>query len=250
MENTDAQKIKLQKFKAMGIPVPMDKSGLEQPVVNVKDPKMLQRIQEIRSGAKKGEFKEILSNGKNNQAFQPLPEPKQKKNPNSQTNESALPPMQNFSPMGKSSELDLAASLFDDTPSYSAPVQRGQGQRIMESEAPEPPSSDVLNNFRARMQAKATTAGFSQAGGFGFQDQGEQAYNNNQNALTSMVESVATEVAKKVAAQTIKSVLDEYLSKKGNLNEGVQNTYKKVKDDIVLIEGKYYKLVPVKLKGK
>ena len=48
----------------------------------------------------------------------------------------------------------------------------------------------------------------------------------------------------------IKTVLDEYLSKRTNLNEGAKNTYKKVKDDIVLIEGKYYKLVPVKVKSK
>lgn len=254
MENKDPQKAKLDRFKAMGIPVPMEKPAFDHPVVNVKDPKMLQRIQEIRSGAKKGEFNTILSTGDKNPAFKPLPEPKAKGNQKSGQQTTKAPQLESFAPAKTSSELSLAASLFDDIPStpMAIPAQRGQGSRITESAAnTDSTGSDFLSDIRSRIQAKASSGGFqmpAQTSGFGFREETPQM--QNEGAIQSMVQSIASEVAKKVAAETIKTVLDEYLSKRTNLNEGAKNTYKKVKDDIVLIEGKYYKLVPVKVKSK
>lgn len=255
MENKDPQQAKLEKFKALGIPIPMDKSGLEQPVVNVKDPKMLQRIQEIRSGAKKSEFNTILSTGDKNPAFKPLPEPKVKNNPKTGQQTMKAPQLESFAPANSADEIALAASLFDESPSAPAarPIQRGQGSRIMESSNNDSMGSDFLSDLRSRIQSKASSSGFQtaqQSTGFGFREQEPTMQSEGVNGLQTMVQTLATEVAKKVAADTIKTVLDEYLSKRTNLNEGVKNTYKKVKDDIVLIEGKYYKLVPVKVKSK
>lgn len=253
MENNNPQKAKIEKFKAMGIPIPMEKPAFEQPVVNVKDPKMLQRIQEIRSGAKKGEFNTILSTGDKNPAFKPLPEPKTKGNQKSGQQTAKAPQLESFAPAKTSSELSFAASLFDDiTSTPTAPAPRGQGSRIMESTATnDSTGSDFLSDIRSRIQAKASSGGFqmpTQTSGFGFREEASQV--QSEGAIQSMVQSIASEVAKKVAAETIKTVLDEYLSKRTSLNEGTKNTYKKVKDDIVLIEGKYYKLVPVKVKSK
>lgn len=255
MENKDPQQAKLERFRSMGIPVPMEKPAFEQPVVNVRDPKMLQRIQEIRSGAKKGEFNTILSTGDKNAGFKPLPEPKIKGKPKSGELTTKAPQLESFAPATSASELALAASLFDDAPSAApvAPSQRGVGSRIMESTNNDSNGSDFLSDLRSRIQSKASTGGFqtpAQTSGFGFREQAPKIQAESMSGLETIVQSIATDVAKKVASETIKTVLDEYLSKRTNLNEGVQNTYKKVKDDIVLIEGKYYKLVPVKVKSK
>jgi hypothetical protein len=252
MEN-NIQKAKLEKFKAMGIPVPMEKPAFEQPIVNVKDPKMLARIQEIKSGAKKGEFKSIITSAKEDKNFKPLPEPKVRSNPKAPQAKQDAPRLEGFAPAASSSELALAESLFDDTPVFKPQINRGSGQRLVESEGVDNMGSNFLSDFRARLQAKASTAGFAQnsnAAGFGFREQVEQNNSFDLNEVQEIAKSVASDVAKKVAAETLKTVLDGYLSEKGSLNENQKNTFKKVKDDIVLIEGKYYRLVPVKVKTK
>lgn len=250
MDNNDPQKAKIEKFISMGIPIPMEKPTFEQPVVNVKDPKMLQRIQEIKNGAKRGEFNEILSTGEKNPTFKPIPEPKK-------VGQQVVkaPQLESFAPAQSINELALAATLFEDGPSARpvAPVQRGQGSRIAEAPIEDETGKVFLEDIHSRIRAKASSGTFqmpTQTSGFGFREESSKLLNENVNGMQVMVENIATNVAKKVATETIKTVLDEYLSKKLNLNEGVKNTYKKIKDDIVLIEGKYYKLVPVKLKPK
>ena len=54
-------------------------------------------------------------------------------------------------------------------------------------------------------------------------------------------------ICKKIAEETIKEVLDQYLSKKTKLNE---NTFQRVKEDVIKIGDKYYKLTPVTIKQK
>lgn len=247
MENKEVQKAKLEKFKAMGIPVPMEKPAFDQPVINVKDPKMLSRINEIRSGAKKNEFKEILSTGTPNQGFQPLPDTKAKKNPNAPAPSVKAPSLSNFSPVGGSSELALAESLFDDTPPVPQAPVRSSGNRMQESASVDATGTDFLKDFRSRLKSKASSGGFTQqnVANSNFQNESE-----NPNALKSMVEAVAADVAKKVASETLKSVLNEYLSNRQEFAENTENTFKRIKDDIVLIEGRYFKLVPVKVKTK
>lgn len=252
MEN-NIQKSKIEKFRAMGIPIPMEKPAFEQPVVNVKDPKMLQRINEIKNGAKKGEFKSIISTTKEDKNFKPLPEPKIKGNPKAPQAQREVPKLQGFSPAASSSELALAESLFDDTPVMAPKTNYGSGQRLLEAENPDSMGSNFLNDFRARLQAKASSSGVattSNSSSFGFKEQYSPNNSMDLNEVQTIAQSVASEVAKKVATETIKTVLDGYLSQKTNLNENQKNTFKKVKDDIVLIEGKYYKLVPVKVKSK
>lgn len=255
MDNNNPQKAKLERFKAMGIPVPMEKPNLDQPIVNVKDPKMLARIQEIKNGAKKGEFNAIISSSNKNPNFNPLPEPKTKTPGKQDSNKIAPPKLDSFSPAVNSPELALAQSLFEDTPKTYAPTSapNRSGQRIVESQNSDSMGTDFLSDFRAKMQAKAANGGIRTAknsSGFGFREQQQEKQHQQVNEIQSLVESVASQVAKKVAADTIKTVLDEYLSKRASLNESQNNTYKKVKDDIVMIEGKYYKLVPVKVKSK
>jgi hypothetical protein len=245
MENSDIKKQKEERFRAMGIPIPMEKSQFEQPVVNVKDPKMLARIQEIKNGSKKGEFNELLSAG-NEKAFKPLPEPKRKNNKQPSA-ESKAPALESFAPKSAGGDLDIYEKLFSGE-STSVPASRsGSGQRIQEEVNNDVNGTDFLNNFRQKLQAKAAANGIpATSSGFGIKTQMEQPSINLQE-IESKIYQISSEVAKKIAQETIKEVLDQYLSKKTNLNE---NTFQKVKEDVIKIGDKYYKLTPVTIKQK
>lgn len=242
-------KQKQERFKALGIPMPMEKPNLDQPIVNVKDPKMLQRIQEIKNGAKKQEFNEILTVG-DNKGFKPLPEPKKKSNPNIKNQNVSAPTLENFAPSKESNELDIYDKLFSADPSvaptlFKTPSQY-TGQRIVQEDVSfDSTGSDFLSNFRQKLQAKAMSNGNSlNSSGFGFTN---PKPNDNIHEIEEKIYKISSEVAKKISEETIKNVLDEYLSKKKNLQE---NTFVKVKDDIIKIDNKYYKLTPVTIKKK
>lgn len=251
MEN-DIIKQKQERFRAMGIPIPMEKPAFEQPVVNVKDPKMLDRINQIKNGAKKGEINTLLTAGEKN-AFKPIPEPK-KRNQQSITQENRAPQIENFNPAPKNREAELLEKMFSGESDVDRSGQmqtRNPGERITESVNHDLTGTDFLRDFRSRMQSKVNSTGVSPNNkGFGFKESNSNAQAFNIEEIESKIESISSDVAKKVALDTIKTVLGEYLSKKTGLNENAGNTFQKVKDDIVKIEGKYYKLVPVKVKSK
>jgi len=245
MENSDIKKQKEERFRSMGIPIPMDKSHLEQPIVNVKDPKMLARIQEIKNGAKKGEFNELLSTG-NEKGFKPLPEPKRKNN-RQPSSETKAPALESFAPKSAGGDLDIYEKLFSGEGTSTSSPKTSSGQRLQEEVNTDLNGTDFLNNFRQKLQAKAASNGIPASNsGFGIKTQYEQP-KIDLNEIESKIYQISSEVAKKIAQETIKEVLDKYLSKKTNLNE---NTFTKVKDDIIKIGDKYYKLTPVKLKDK
>ena len=250
MESNESIKQKQERFKALGIPIPIEKPAFDQPITNVKDPKMLQRIQEIKNGAKKGEFNELLSVG-DKKGFQPLPEPK-KKNNKQPSSETKAPALESFSPVKSSGgDLDIYEKLFSGE-SASAPAPRGgSGQRINEDINTDSTGSDFLSNFRQKLQAKAMSNGVStqpssNSSGFGFKTQYETPQISS-DEIESKIYEISSQVAKKIAEETIKEVLDQYLSKKTKLNE---NTFQRVKEDVIKIGDKYYKLTPVTIKQK
>lgn len=245
MEQNNLLKQKQERFKALGIPIPMEKPAFDQPVVNVKDPNMLKRIQEIKNGAKKNEFNEILSVG-DKKGFQPIPEPKRKNNNSVINSASKAPALESFSPSNSSigGDLSIYDKLFSGE-SVAAP-SKSSGPRLQEEVNYDTTGTDFLNNFRQKLQAKAASVGVpTQTSGFGLKSQYEQP-SVNLNEIENKIYQISSEVSKKIAQETIKQVLDEYLSKKTNLQE---NTYQKIKDDIIKIDGKYYKLMPVKVKN-
>ena len=251
MEPNDSIKQKQERFKALGIPMPIEKPAFDQPVTNVKDPKMLQRIQEIKSGAKKGEFNEMLSVG-DKKGFQPLPEPKKKNNNKQPSSDVKAPALESFSPVKSSGgDLDIYEKLFSGEGASSVSTSKGgPGQRIQEDVHIDTTGSDFLNNFRQKLQAKAITNGVSTQpstnSGFGFKTQYETPQ-VNADEIESKIYEISSQVAKKIAQETIKEVLDQYLSKKANLNE---NTFQRIKEDVIKIGDKYYKLTPVTVKPK
>jgi hypothetical protein len=245
MEKDDIIKQRQDRFKSLGIPVPIEKPAFDQPVTNVKDPKMLQRIQEIKSGAKKGEFNEILTVGEK-KGFKPLPEPKKRTANKAENLDTKAPALENFTPKTSGGDLDIYDKLFSaETPSI--PTSKGNGQRLQEEIQFDNNGTDFLNNFRQKLQARAISNSNSVPNsGFGIKTQYDQSKIDLQE-IEGKIYQISSEVAKKIAQETIDQVLNQYLSKKTNLSE---NTFKKVKDDIIKIGDKYYKITPVTLKSK
>lgn len=248
----DIIKQKQEKFKSMGIPIPMDKTAFEQPIVNVKDPKMLERINQIKNGAKKNEFNTLLTAGEK-KSFKPIPEVK-KRNSQSVVQENKSAQLESFAHAPKNPEAELLERMFSGESSVDRPMQspnRSQTERIVESANQDSNGSDFLRDFRSRIQSKVNSTGVSaNSHGFGFKESQKSNHSINIEEIETKIQSISSDVAKKVALETVETVLTEYLSKKSRLNENSQNTFQKVKDDIVKIEGKYYKLVPVKVKSK
>jgi hypothetical protein len=246
MDKDDIIKQRQDRFKSLGIPVPIEKPNLDQPITNVKDPKMLQRIQEIKNGAKKGEFNELLSVGEK-KGFKPLPEPKKRMANKSENTDVKAPALENFSPISNSNEMDMYEKLFSadvPTPTYN---RGSNGPRLQEEVQYDNNGTDFLNDFRQKLQARAITNSSSNSNSsFGIKTQYEQPKIDLQE-IESKIYQISSEVAKKIAQETIDQVLNQYLSKKTNLSE---NTFKKVKDDIIKIGDKYYKITPVTLKTK
>jgi hypothetical protein len=250
MENNDIIKQRQDRFKHLGIPVPIEKPAFDQAVVNVKDPKMLQRINEIKNGAKKGEFNEMLHVG-DKKGFQPLPEPKKNTNNRQSNSETKAPALESFAPIKSSGgDLDMFDKLFSaETPSIpTSKVNRNQ--IIQEDINTDTTGSDFLNNFRQKLQAKAMSGGANipavNNSGFGFKTQNENVGANIQE-IEQKIYEISSTVSKKIAQETIEKVLNEYLSKKTNSNE---NTFQRINENVIKIGEKYYKLTPVTVKQK
>lgn len=250
MENNDILKQRQDRFKNLGIPVPIEKPAFDQPVVNVKDPKMLQRINEIKNGAKKGEFNEILHVG-DKKGFQPLPEPKKRTSNRQSDSETKAPALESFAPIKSSGgDLDMFDKLFSaETPSIPS-AKFNRNQIIQEETNTDATGSQFLNNFRQKLQAKAMGGSSniqnSSNSGFGFKTPNENSGLNFQE-IEQKIYEISSMVSKKIAQETIEQVLNEYLSKKTNSNE---NTFQRINENVIKIGEKYYKLTPVIIKQK
>ena len=246
----DILKQKQERFRSLGIPIPMEKQNLDQAVVNVKDPNMLKRIQEIKNGAKKGEFNELLSAGNKN-AFQAIPENKKRSNNKlSEANNSKPRLENNLSQSPVSNDLDMMDKLFSGEVSTPPISRNGINSRLNEEINTDTNGSDFLNNFKQKLQAKAlsnTSAPNPLNSSFGFKNKIENP-EFDISQIENKIYEISSKVAKQISEETIKEVLDRYLSKKGNLQE---NTFQKTpKEDIIKIGDKYFKLTPVKIKSK
>ena len=80
-EKTTTKEDKLKKFKEMGIPVPMTKVKMPLSSNRAGTTPMHKILEQIKNGAKKGEFDSILKKKDNTNNFKPLPVSKQKKDP-------------------------------------------------------------------------------------------------------------------------------------------------------------------------
>jgi len=264
---------RLKKFKNMGIPIPMapiDPGSMKN--LNA-DPEKLKKLEAIRNGAKKGEFKEIISKAepKKMPGFAPLPTPKQKPNPNAPKSEIAVP-LKSFTP-ASSADAEarlLEGALFGEDPratAYSEPIQSsGEDRRIPSRESllqeeydSDPHGTEFLHNFKARMASKGFSKPIANASS-GIQVVNPIQQTHTRQAVPTMSEValeqkiievatvVATDIANTVSKTMIKQVLAEYAKQSGGLIIESDRVKKAeiVGKGVVKISGKLYKLTPVK----
>ncbi len=203
---------KKQRFAKMNIPTPVA-PVIPQKSVNVKDPKMLNRIREIQGGKLKQEFRAFENKSQNtNAGHVDLPLPAKKQQPGRQQQNAAtkkeIPKLEEFSAK-PDPFLDGIKDLFSDKPSssnYGRPSQIDDGGSSF--------TNQFRNKLHNRLNEKVQTQG---------QLQNEDYVSHqvpalqsgmivlNEEDLKKKIISIARPIAKQVATEIIKQVLNEYM---------------------------------------
>lgn len=272
-----------QMFEKMGV-----KNAGQMVVENTasagaKNQSMLQKIQQIKSGAAKSELsKYVAASSKSSGSstpglagFDPIPEARPKKqNPNApvqQVNSAYKVPLDSFSAPNKSidnSELSMIDSMFAGEGSRISMNPYGNGFDSGQPLIPQRPQNmdldlgSTLNSMPSfnpehaiqRAQAKAQNNSFLQ-----FAQQNpvgnpsdyavEDPYVAQQAqgmGITPAMKMMMESIAKTMAEQTIKKVLTEFTA--SQKQKTFFEVYNKEKSIIQTADGKLYKLTPVQLK--
>lgn len=228
---------RLRKFQEMGIPIPTSNEEVTMQAVKNKD--MLLKLEQIKRGAKKNDFKEIIQKTEGivlNEA--PVSSNNLPKKGFQTKNKVAI---QSFTPAASNSEA-LAAErlLYGDDNSLS------NNPYINESEIEyEPPMTNYRQKLEERLSKKTAT-------------NGENSYLKNSLAsknislqeeqIVEMVSELSKKIASETAKETVKKIILEFA--KSGKEILVESTKVKkaeiVAKDKVKIDGKIYKLVEVK----
>lgn len=272
-----------QMFEKMGV-----KNAGQMVVENTasagaKNQSMLQKIQQIKSGAAKSELsKYVAASSKSSGSstpglagFDPIPEARPKKqNPNApgqQVNSAYKVPLDSFSAPNKSidnSELSMIDSMFAGEGSRVSMNPYGNGFDAGQPLIPQRPQNmdldlgSTLNSMPSfnpehaiqRAQAKAQNNSFLQ---FAQQNPAgnpsdyavEDPYVAQQAqsmGITPAMKMMMESIAKTMAEQTIKKVLTEFTA--SQKQKTFFEVYNKEKSIIQTADGKLYKLTPVQLK--
>jgi hypothetical protein len=272
-----------QMFEKMGV-----KNAGQMVVENavaagVKNQSMLQKIQQIKSGAAKSELsKYVAASSKSSGSstpglagFDPIPEARPKKqNPNApvqQVNSAYKVPLDSFSAPNRgvdNSELSMIDSMFAGEGSRVSMNPYGNGfdagqplipQRAQNMELDLGSTLNSMPSFNPehaiqRAQAKAQNNSFLQ-----FAQQNpvgnpsdyavEDPYITQQAqgmGITPAMKMMMESIAKTMAEQTIKKVLTEFTA--SQKQKTFFEVYNKEKSIIQTADGKLYKLTPVQLK--
>lgn len=228
---------RLRKFQEMGIPIPTSNEEVTMQAVKNKD--MLLKLEQIKRGAKKNDFKEIIQKTEGivlNEA--PVSSNNLPKKGFQTKNKVAI---QSFTPAASNSEA-LAAErlLYGDDNSLS------NNPYINESDFDrEPPMTNYRQKLEERLNKKTVT-------------NGENPYLKNSLAsknislqeeqIVEMVSELSKKIASETAKETVKKIILEFA--KSGKEILVESTKVKkaeiVAKDKVKIDGKIYKLVEVK----
>jgi len=237
-----------ERRKKMGIPTRA--GSISQ--VPVSAPNKFKALADLKRGAKRSEFGQFIKAENSSVASQSgfqIPEVKQQKNPNQPKSKNAVAPV--VMPVKESAE---ARSLEE--------MMLGGSGGVSVSTTPNGTISDIQGpTFDPQSVLEQKNAEAVKNGGYSQYSQASQNSNSEMNQLMEMMETMMQQkstpniaeikpimesIAKRVAENTMKTVINEFLekSKKQNLYE----VYSK-QQNIVKIKGKLYKLTPVKLKS-
>lgn len=255
------------RMKAAGIPMPITQAPISEGAsgavpVTSQNADLHSRLQALKNGANKHAVRDMVINSSKGgpQQFQALPEPKVGKNPNDKiTPGKSVSVQKSFGPQAKTSgEFAMMDALYSGDGGYSQPkMNLNPGAGTMDTSQPElsiqqdgyGPAfnpQQALSEKRRKaqdnggyMQYAANPEGHAQA------MQQEMAPNQQQFNFEYM-----KKMMEQIAKSTISDVLSEYTQKqKGKLN---LESYGKAKDGNQIVktpEGKYFKMIPVKIKS-
>lgn len=261
------QEERIRRMKEAGIPMPITQMPLSEgstaaiPVTSSNVDKHA-RLQALKSGANKHVVQALVTSKSQQQGFEGIPEPKQKRRPQGHPNQGN--PVQtvavenNFGPVAPiSGELAaLEAMMGGGSPAYNPPIQQTNVPQTSQPElsvnqegyGPDFNPAEMLAKKRQQMQqnqymkfAQEETvnnalAPFSQ-----------ETINQQQNFDFQNMQKMMEQIAK----NTMSEVLNNYADK--NKDKLVyEKVNVKTQDGTQVIktqDGKYYKLVPVKIKS-
>lgn len=213
-----------QRLQSMGLPMPVTPI-VPSGVSNVKDPKMLEKIQQIRNGNLRQEFKSFENKANGKPDFE-IPVPKPKTNPR-QAQEGNKPkihvPLEEFT-AARDPKIDELDRMFD----YDGGSRAGGGKpqtanKLREefNSQPDDGGRSFSNEFRSKFNANLQKKQNEQA-----QFQQEYSYSQqnvmpiqsgmiilNEEDLKKKIIEIARPLAKQVATEVIKQVLSEYAKK-------------------------------------
>jgi len=254
-----------RRMKEAGIPLPItnplsEGSAAAIPVTSQNADKHA-RLQALKSGANRNQVQSLVkaTGSQGNAGFQGIPEVKMKKNPNHPGNKlsdpsMAVKPQDNFGPVTPvNDELSAIESMFTGvgaSPAYNpmpAAQNTNQPELSIQQDGYGPTFDPVGMLAKKRQQVQG-----NQYMQFAQQETVQQALaplqemSEQQNFDFQNMKSMMEQIAK----NTISEVLNSYTEKnKGKLT--YENVDVKTADGTQVIktqDGKYYKLVPVKLK--
>lgn len=256
-ELTEKQKEeRIKKYKALGIPIPMEPVAM--PTNMNANPDKLKMLEQIKRGALKQQFDEVLNADSPNDKFKPIGAPVKK-------NQSA--PVQKKVMAESNSEADMIEKMLygetSSTPTYMPPIQHsaqqghvelnveGYGQNV-------PTNENKLMMLKQKMEAlksgKTFTPPIQNTHSNPNVQISTEAHHPNlyigqpaapqmsEEEFTKKVTKIAVEVSKKI----IKNIIVEYVKQgKDIIVESSKIKKAEIVDkNKVKIEGKVYKLVP------
>jgi hypothetical protein len=247
---TQLKEDRMKKFQNMGIPVPMEPVDPSLLRNANADPEKLKKLDAIRNGLKKNEFQSFIqkTGPTPTNRFESIPVPKQKKNPNA-PNPTNVPEIKSFSPDSSSSSeaILLEKALYGeiDSPYQESHTGNKSGPRVLYEEVNDDPTgSKFLSDFKSRMRSSVATK--TPVSGTISKPINEQStgFVITEEELDKRILSIATQVSKNM----IKKVITES-AKSGSGIIIETDRVKKVElvgNNVVKLNGKLYKLTPVK----
>jgi hypothetical protein len=230
---------RLKKFQQLGIPVPTSTEEVSFQAVKNKD--MLLKLEQIKRGAKKNDFKEIIQKTEgivlnetpvNNQSYN---NNNQKKGFQTKNNV----PLQSFAPATSNSEaLAMERMLYGDDNSFS------QNQYINES-SDNYPVTDYRQKLEERLSKKMSS---NETNPYLKNSLSAKNASLQEEQIVEMVSELSKKIAAETAKETVKKIILEF-AKSGKEILVESTKIKKaeiVAKDKVKIDGKIYKLVELK----
>jgi len=236
---------KKKRLQSMGIPIPMTPI-VPSGVSNVKDPNMLKRIQEIRNGKMKQEFRAFENKADGKPDFNEIPVPKPKNKPGTQPENKIKVPLEEFV-AHRDPQIDNLEKMFDFDSSKPRTVSEMSNQFQSQTD-------DAGRSFIQNAKSKLQRIAQEKEQQFNSFSNSETNHTSNylqsgmiilnEEDLKKKIIEIAKPIAKQVASEVIKEVLKEY-AKKSN-----KSLVSEKKQDIqmlpsgkVIIAGKTFKLI-------